>query len=81
MADNYGHTDVYRGHIEGDRLLFESMGTTETRLRFTWDASDPGVINWRNEMSVRDGSWFLIEEYPMVPITTPEGGPESRVAD
>jgi hypothetical protein len=37
------------------------------RLRFTWDASGPGVITWRNEMAVGDGSWFLIGEYPMVP--------------
>ena len=67
MADNYGNADVYRGHIEGDRLVFESMAGAGTRLRFTWDASDPSVITWRNEMAVENGSWFLIEEYPMVP--------------
>jgi hypothetical protein len=60
-------TPMYRGHIEGDQLIFESMAGAGTRLRFTWDASDPGVIRWRNEMAVDDGSWFLIEEYPMVP--------------
>ncbi len=68
MVDNYGHADVYRGHIEGDRLVFESMGETGPRLRFTWDASDPDVTKWRNEMAVEEGSWFLIEEYPMVPV-------------
>jgi hypothetical protein len=68
MADNYGHTGVYRGRIEGDRLVFESMQDTGPRLRFTWDASDPGVIGWRNEMAAPDGSWFLIEEYSMVPV-------------
>lgn len=67
MTDNYGHADVYRGHTEGDRLIFESLEGTGIRLRFTWDVSDPDVINWRNEMSPGDGSWFLIEEYPMVP--------------
>jgi hypothetical protein len=67
MADNYGHADVYRGHIEGDRLVFESVQETGPRLRFTWDASDPAVITWRNEVTVADGSWFLIEEYTMVP--------------
>ena len=36
-------------------------------LRFTWDASDPAVITWRNEVAIGDGSWFLIEEYAMVP--------------
>jgi len=67
MADNYGHADVYRGRVEVDRLVFESMRDTGPRLRFTWDASGPGVITWRNEMAAADGSWFLIEEYTMVP--------------
>lgn len=44
MPDNYGHADVYRGQIDGDRLVFESMEGAGTRLRFTWDASDPDVI-------------------------------------
>ena len=30
MADNYGHADVYRGHIDGDRLIFESMEAAGT---------------------------------------------------
>jgi hypothetical protein len=68
MADNYGHTGVYRGRTEGDRLVFESMQDTGPRLRFTWDASAPGVTGWRNEMAAPDGSWFLIEEYSMVPV-------------
>jgi len=68
MADNYGHTDVYRGRIDGDRLVFESLPDTGPRLRFTWNASAPDVIGWRNEMAVPDGSWFLIEEYSMVPV-------------
>ena len=67
MVDNYGNADVYRGHIDGDRLVFESLAETGTRLRFTWDASDGTVIKWRNEVTTGDGSWFLIEEYPMVP--------------
>ena len=67
MADNYGHADVYRGRIEGDRLVFEPMRDTGPRLRLTWDASDPGVITWRNELAAPGGSWFLIEEYTMVP--------------
>ena len=68
MTDNYGHADVYSGRIDGDRLVFESMQGARIRLRFTWDASDPAVIIWRNEMAVGDGSWFLIEEYPKVPV-------------
>ena len=68
MVDNYGNADVYRGHIDGDRLIFESLEGAPVRLRFTWDARGPGVIRWRNEMAAGDGDWFLIEEYPMVPI-------------
>ena len=67
MTDNYGHAEVFRGRISGDRLVFESMQGAAARLRFTWDASDPAVITWRNEMSVGDAPWFLIEEYRMVP--------------
>ena len=52
MVDNYGHADVYRGHIDGDRLVFESVGDTGPRLRFTWDASDPTVTTWRNELAL-----------------------------
>jgi len=71
MVDNYGHADVYRGRIEGERLVFESIGDAGPRLRFTCDASEPGAIGWRNEMSVDGGDWFLIEEYPMVPVDRP----------
>ena len=67
MTDNYGHAGVYHGRIEGDRLVFESPQGAAARLRLTWDASGPGVILWRNEMSLDEGSWFLIEEYAMVP--------------
>jgi hypothetical protein len=33
MADNYGHADVYRGWIDGDRLTFEWLPGTQVRLR------------------------------------------------
>jgi hypothetical protein len=67
MTDNYGHAGVYSGRVDGDRLVFEGVAGEGTRLRFTWDASVPAVITWRNEMSVGDGPWVLIEEYQMVP--------------
>ncbi|HWC71151.1 MAG TPA: DUF1579 family protein [Actinomycetota bacterium] len=66
MTDNYGNADVYEGRIEGARLIFESPAGAAVRLRFTWVAPEDGVIVWRNEMDAGDGSWFLIEEYPMV---------------
>jgi hypothetical protein len=68
-ADNYGHTEVMRGHIDGDQLIFETIGETPVRLRMTWDVSRPGDMRWRNEMVVGDGEWFLIEEYRCVPVT------------
>ena len=71
MVDNYGHAAVYRGRIDGDRLIFESPEGSGPRLRFMWDAREAGVIRWRNEMAVGDGDWFLIEEYPMVPVPAP----------
>ncbi len=30
-----------RGHIEGDRLIFETLGDTAARLRLVWDLTDP----------------------------------------
>jgi hypothetical protein len=74
MADAYGNTDVYRGNLEGDLLVFETMPDVPVRLRFTWDASDPAVTTWRNEMALEDGSWFLIEEYPMLPAVPSDPG-------
>jgi hypothetical protein len=33
-----------------------------------WDASEPNVMIWQNEMSIADGPWSLIEEYQMRPL-------------
>ena len=68
MVDNYGHAMVYHGWVEANRLVFESLGDAPVRLRFTWELVEDGVVNWRNEMAVGDGGWFLIEQYPMVPV-------------
>jgi hypothetical protein len=67
MADNYGHVNVFDGHIDGDRLAFESAADQPIRLRFTWDATDPHDIGWRNEMALGEGTWFVVEEYRMAP--------------
>jgi hypothetical protein len=72
LADNYGHADVMRGSIEGDRLVFESFHEAPARLRLTWDASDDSAIFWRNEIAVGDGSFTLVEEYLCTPL---EPGP------
>jgi hypothetical protein len=67
IADNYGRTDVLRGHILGDRLIFESTGDGPVRIRLTWDASDPMEIRWRNEVSADGATWSLVEEYRCTP--------------
>jgi Protein of unknown function (DUF1579) len=67
VADNYGHAEVMRGRIEGDRLLFESLDDAAVRLRLVWDVSDPARVVWRNEMSVDGVSWSLVEEYTCHP--------------
>ena len=67
LADNYGHADVMRGHIEGDRLIFETLGDQPARLRLVWDLTDPDDATWRNEMSIAGGPWSLVEEYHLTP--------------
>src|SRR5689334_5285738 len=64
LADNYGHTDVMSGRIDGDRLIFETPGVP-VPLRMTWDASDPAGITWINEFQAPDGQWQLIERYEL----------------
>lgn len=68
VADCYGHTEIMRGRIEGDLMIFESMRDTPPLLRMTWDASSPAYLIWRNEMTFDGNDWRLIEEYRMVPI-------------
>jgi hypothetical protein len=57
-----------RGRIDGDFMVFESMRDTPPLLKMTWDASSPGYLTWRNEMTFDGENWQLIEEYRMVPI-------------
>jgi len=68
VADNYGHAEVLRGRIDGDRLTFESIGDPPVRLRLVWDVSVPRRMTWRNEMSVGGAPWALVEQYDCTPI-------------
>lgn len=68
VADCYGHAEMMRGHIEGDRLIFESLGDPPVRIRLVWDRGDSARITWRNELSVEGGPWMLVEEYVMTPV-------------
>ena len=71
IADCYGHAEVLRGQIEGERLTFESLGDPLVRLRLVWELTGASDITWRNEMSVAGGPWSLIETYRCTP--TPPG--------
>ena len=71
-CDNYGHADVMRGRIEGDRLTFETIGDLPVRLRLVWDVSDPEDVRWRNEMAVVGAPYTLVEEYHCAPLAADE---------
>lgn len=70
-ADSNGRSVPFTGAIEGDRFVITSdgavIGGAPVRLRMIWDASNPATMTWRNEISVTEGPWTLVEEYDMVP--------------
>ncbi len=66
-VDSNGISMMFRGRLEGDRLIMESMGDPAVNLRFIRDATDPRAITWTNEIMTEDGSWRLIEEYVIRP--------------
>jgi len=66
-ADNNGPTlAIYRGRIEGDRLIYESLSDALPRIRLTWILIDRDHATWRNELTLDGETWGLIEEYEMV---------------
>jgi len=65
-ADNNGpNLAIYRGRIEGNQLIYESVGDALPRIRLTWILVDPEHATWRNEYTVDGSTWTLIEEYAM----------------
>ncbi len=66
-VDSNGVSFQFKGQIEGDKLIMESTGESPAKLRFTTDASDPNAIKWKNEISIDNGPWKLIEEYIIIP--------------
>ena len=70
LNDNYGHTDVMRGHLDGDRLIDEMLDDRPARLRETWDLTDPPTPLRRNEVCPGNDAWQLIESYRMAPVET-----------
>ena len=70
IADNYGRASVLGGRIEGDLMIFESLGEALPRIRLTWDASSRDATFWRNEMTFDGATWQLIEDYRIVHPTS-----------
>ena len=65
-ADNNGPTlEIYRGRIDGTRLVYESLHDTLPRIRLTWILDGPEHATWRNEFTLDGEAWTLIEEYAM----------------
>ena len=71
IADVYGHALVMRGNVDGERLVFESLGGEPVALRLTWDFTQPDAPRWRNERRIGDGAWTLVEEYALTPTRPP----------
>jgi hypothetical protein len=71
-ADSNGRAVPFTGSIDGDRFIITSDGATiagaPVRLRMTWDCSSPETMTWRNDMSINNGPWQLVEEYDMRPL-------------
>jgi hypothetical protein len=66
-VDNQGpNLGLYRGRIDGDRLVYESLQEGLPRIRLTWILEHPDHCTWRNEYTLDGTSWTLIEEYAMV---------------
>jgi hypothetical protein len=65
-ADNNGPTlAIYRGRIQGNRLVYEPIQQDLPRIRLTCELRDPRHCAWRNEYTLDGESWNLIEEYDM----------------
>ncbi|HMJ80819.1 MAG TPA: hypothetical protein VK592_07220, partial [Candidatus Dormibacteraeota bacterium] len=51
-ADNNGpNLAVYRGRIDGDRLVYASLEESLPRIRLTWILQGPDHATWRNEFT------------------------------
>jgi hypothetical protein len=69
VADNYGHTEILAGRIDGRLLTFESIGHRPVRIRLRWRIEDKDTMIWRNEVSIDGGSFALVERYVCTTIT------------
>lgn len=65
-ADNNGPTlALFRGRLDGNRLVYETVAETLPRIRLTWILDDETHARWRNEYTLDGATWTLVEEYRM----------------
>lgn len=66
VADSNGSTARFNCEIDGDKLIMIAdailMGQP-AKLRIIQDHTNPQAVAWKNEFSVNNGPWILIEEY------------------
>jgi hypothetical protein len=65
-ADNNGpNLSIFRGWLDGNRLVYESLSDALPRIRLTWILDDASHARWRNEYTLDGETWTLVEEYRM----------------
>ncbi len=65
-ADNNGpNLAIFRGRLDGNRLVYESLAEGLPRIRLTWILDDETHARWRNEYTLDGEAWTLVEEYRM----------------
>ena len=69
IADCYGHTDILRGSIDGDLLTFQTIDDqAPIRIRLFRHLEQPDRIIWRNEVSLHQGPFDLVQRYVCRPV-------------
>ncbi|MEN6517989.1 MAG: hypothetical protein ABFC38_07320 [Methanospirillum sp.] len=66
-GDTNGVVFIFRGAIEGNRLVMEFQGETPMKLRFAREVLEEPGLTWKKEMSVAGGPRGLIETYLLMP--------------
>ncbi|MER7246875.1 DUF1579 family protein [Kribbella sp. NPDC000426] len=69
IADNYGHVELLSGRIDGDLLTFRSIGRPPIRTQLSWQIVDDDTMTWRNDVSIQNGPFELVEQYVCTTIT------------
>ena len=71
-CDSNGRSVPFTGTMTADTFTITSDGASiagaPVKLRMIFDLADPKVMRWRNEMSLAEGPWVLVEEYDMWPV-------------